>query len=131
MHEAPQDIWSSRLTQMQPGGGTKTERWNSWTDMETMQYMAAHAQVALHMQPTMVCGPHSVSATAWVVPLTTRTQRGADLVDTPRLAGSLALVMQGAEQGPQSLAASQNTPRHGSGSHSITEGGETRPRPTH
>lgn len=79
----------------------------------------------------MVCGPHSVSATAWVVPLTTRTQRGADLVDTPRLAGSLALVMHGAEQGPQSLAITQNAPRHGSGSHSITEGGETRVRPTH
>jgi hypothetical protein len=63
--------------------------------------------------------------------LTARTQRGADLVDTPRLAESLALVIQREEQGPQSLTASQNTPRHGSGSHSITEGGETRSRPTH
>ena len=52
-------------------------------------------------------------------------------MDTPRLAVSLALAMQAEEQGPQSLAASQTAPRHGSESQSITEGGGTRPRPTH
>lgn len=45
--------------------------------------------------------------------------------------GSLALVMQGVEQVVQSLAASQNAPRHRLESHIITEGGGTRPRSTH
>jgi hypothetical protein len=107
---------------MQPEGSTKAE---------CAVCIAAQLQVAPHTPPTMVWGPHSTSSTACVVPFNVRTQRGADAVDTPRLAGSLALVMHGAEQGPQSLAASQNTPRHGSGSHSITEGGGTRPWSTH
>lgn len=111
---------------------------DSCAGVQTLHGPALHATTTLgHMKRLQgrsvgsVCGPHSASAAGSTVPLTSRTQLGEGLRDTPRLVTSLALVMQSAEQGLQKFEASQNAPRHGSGSHFMTEGGGTRPRPTH